>query len=443
MLTATIITASLFVIACGLALLAIATRIPLLGVLALAYFAATFIRRRSLIPRGLFAAFGALLTVPIVYVWWNGDPRAPDAFYDVPRELPPAAGALLKSEPFTRAVPAGAQAWRILYTTTTSSGRATTASAIVAAALQLPAGPRPVVLWTHGTAGIAPACAPSVLPDPFPFAWIPALDRLIAEGWIFVAPDYAGLGTVGPHEYLIGEGEARSALDSVRAARKMRDVTLENRTVVWGHSQGGHAALWTGIVAPRYAPEVAVLGVAALAPATELAPLVDAAKGTIVGKILSLYVVSAYSAVYPDVRFDDYAYARARTRRIADRCLASSGLLLSVATSATLERPFFKQSPMSGALAERLKQNTPRELITSPVMIAQGRKDDLVLPDVQDRYVKEQCAAGQHLQYRTYDALDHLTLVSSESPLSPEIIEWSRARFEGEPAAPHCVTTAR
>src|SRR6516165_5881755 len=47
---------------------------------------------------------------------------------------------------------------------------------------------------------------------------------------------------------LIGEGEARAALDSVRAARQMAELTLDMRTVVWGHLQGGHAALWPALL---------------------------------------------------------------------------------------------------------------------------------------------------------------------------------------------------
>ncbi|MGH9380499.1 MAG: hypothetical protein ACRD2Z_07795 [Thermoanaerobaculia bacterium] len=34
-------------------------------------------------------------------------------------------------------------------------------------------------------------------------------------------------------------------LDAVRAAHQVESIPLSNQTVVWGHSQGGHAALWT------------------------------------------------------------------------------------------------------------------------------------------------------------------------------------------------------
>jgi hypothetical protein len=100
--------------------------------------------------------------------------------------------------------------------------------------------------------------------------------------------------TEGPHPYLIGEPEGRSVLDAVSAARRLDAVKLENRTVVWGHSQGGGAALWTGILAPRYAPDANVIGVAAIAPASDLPAIFAAAKHTAIGKIHGAYVISAY-----------------------------------------------------------------------------------------------------------------------------------------------------
>ena len=74
--------------------------------------------------------------------------------------------------------------------------------------------------------------------------------------------------------YLIGENEGRSSLDAVRAAHQIPGLSLSNRTVVWGHSQGGQAALWTGGLAPDYAPELDLLGVTAAAPAADVKGLI-------------------------------------------------------------------------------------------------------------------------------------------------------------------------
>src|SRR5690606_18410186 len=158
--------------------------------------------------------------------------------------------------------------------------------------------------WAHGTTGWAPGCAPSVLDEPFESGALFILDQVVERGWSLVMTDYVGLGTSSPHPYLIGQGEGRSVLDALRAARELPAVALAEDTVIWGHSQGGHAALWAGSLAPTYAPELTIAGVAALAPASNLPALVEVI-GTITGgSLFAAYVVQAYTDNYPDVRFD-------------------------------------------------------------------------------------------------------------------------------------------
>jgi hypothetical protein len=69
---------------------------------------------------------------------------------------------------------------------------------------------------------------------------------------VLVATAYIGLGTTGPHPYLIGQGESRSVLDAVRAAHMLDQLSMADQTVVWGYAQGGNAALWTGMIAPTH-----------------------------------------------------------------------------------------------------------------------------------------------------------------------------------------------
>jgi pimeloyl-ACP methyl ester carboxylesterase len=431
--------------------LAVATVIPVLGVMAVAVLVAGRLARgaaRFATLRAVVAAaatlLGAAAGMAVMLLWWRGAPAAPDAFYDAPDLLPPRPGVLLRQEPFDRSVPPGARAWRILYTTARAEGAPAVASAVVLTPNGPSEAPRPLVVWTHGTTGVARGCAPSVLPPPFPFdRTVPAVAEAIAENWALLAPDYVGLGTPGSHPYLIGAAEARSALDAVRAARAMRDVRLDDRTVVWGHSQGGHAALWTGILAPEYAPEVGLRGVAALAPATDLLPLIVAAQYTPVGKIMASYVMAAYSNAYPDVRFADYVGPERRARAMASRCLSGPGALLSVLTAVTLEATFFARPPDQGPLAQRLRENTPDAPIRPPLLVAQGLADDLVLPVVQEEYVRRRCDAGQQLEYRTYRGLDHVGLVTSDSPLPEHLVDWTRARFAGAAAPRGCQVTAR
>ncbi len=363
-----------------------------------------------------------------------------DDFYSAPADVPARPGALLRHEAFTTAVPPDADAWRILYTTTRADGVAALASGIVLVAKRRPPGPLPVIAWAHGTTGFAQNCAPSLLSNGFTAGALPGLDQIVGSGWVLVASDYVGLGTAGPHPYLVGQPEARSVLDAVRAARQLNEVTLADRTVVWGHSQGGGAALWTGGIARTYAPDVPLAGVAALAPASDLPALVDNLDRVPGGSIFASFVVAGYSSTYPDVSVDDYVRPEAQVivREIAARCLDEPEALLSVGSSLAFDGSIFARDPATGAFGHRLQENVPTLPISAPLLIAQGDADTLVVPDRQAAYARRLCAAGQNLEYRTYAGRDHVGVVAPDSPLVADLVRWTADRLAGAPAPSTC-----
>jgi uncharacterized membrane protein HdeD (DUF308 family)/alpha-beta hydrolase superfamily lysophospholipase len=393
---------------------------------------------RWALARGVAAATGAVLLATLGLLVQLGVPRA-DAFYLAPDSVPASAGQLLRSEPFDRDIPSGARGWRILYTTTRDEGVPAVASAIVVRPDRTD-GATPLIAWAHGTTGWATGCAPSVLDHPFEAGALFSLDAIIDEGWTLVAPDYTGLGTEGSHPYLIGQGEARSVLDSIRAVRQLDEVALTESTVVWGHSQGGHASLWTGMLAPSYSPELEISGVAALAPASNLAALVDVVGSIRVGSLFGAYVVQAYTDNYPDVSHQEYVRPGAQVivREMAARCLAERDVLVSVATALLLDQPVWGREPTEGAFAKRLAENVPSGPIAAPLLIGQGRADTLIAPAAQQAYVSERCAAGQSVDYRTYDGRDHLALVHADSPAIVDLVDWTKERFSGVPATDTC-----
>ncbi|TQM91165.1 uncharacterized membrane protein HdeD (DUF308 family) [Ornithinimicrobium humiphilum] len=408
------------------------------------------VRRRTAGPPGaarparrltgaVLAVVGALLLATVGVLVQRGHPQ-PDGFYAVPAEVPAEPGRLLRAEPFDRKVPAGARAWRILYTTTRDDGIPAVASGLVVVPTGAD-GPAPVVAWAHGTTGWAPGCAPSVLDEPFEAGALFALEDVVDRGWALVASDYVGLGTESPHPYVIGQGEGRSVLDALRAAREVADempdgVTLDDRTVVWGHSQGGHAALWTGALAPTYAPELRLDGVAALAPASNLEALVQVIEESAVGALFAVYVVQAYASVYDDVRLGDYVRPGAQllVREMAQRCLSERGVLVSAGQALLLDRPVWDRDPTSGPFGRRLAENVPPGPISVPLLVGQGEADTLIAPAAQQEWVRARCAEGQQVDYRTYPGRDHLSLVAADSPATAELLAWTAERFEGVPA---------
>jgi uncharacterized membrane protein HdeD (DUF308 family)/acetyl esterase/lipase len=403
-------------------------------------------RPRWLQASGAVAAVMLVLVLAGVSVAIHRSVATPDAFYKPPSTVPNRPGVLMRFERFTRGIPRQWRAWRILYTTTRDENIPAVASGLVIASDHPPAGPRPVIAWAHATTGVASPCAPTLLPSRWNADLIPGIDQVLRRGWVIVATDYVGLGTPGPHPYLIGQGEARSVLDAVRAARQMPRLSLRDETVVWGHSQGGHAALWAGILAPTYAPDVNVVGVAALTPASDLTALVEKVKNTpLEGRILGSYILTAYSEIYPDVSFDHYVRPAARVlvREAAKRCLDIPEAIPSGLSAMVSRQPIYAADPMSGALGRRLAENTPVGAIKSPLLIAQGLNDPLVLPSVQRAYVNRLCHSGQSVEYRTYRGRDHLSLLWPGSPLVPYLLAWTQARFAGRPGERGCSVAQR
>jgi pimeloyl-ACP methyl ester carboxylesterase len=328
--------------------------------------------------------------------------------------------------------------WRILYATTVDDSTPAMAVATVFAPTDPPAGPRPVIAWEHGTTGLLQKCMPSLVSAPT--KGIPERDRIVMAGWVVVATDYSFAEKGGPHPYLIGEGEARAALDSVRAARQMSELTLDKRMVVWGHSQGGHAVLWTGIVGPRYAPDLEILGVAAIAPAANIKNIL--AMNVAVDKRFGAYLALSYSRFYPDITFEQAVRPEAldAARQIVNLCefVPPADAERIEALAATFDGPALATSS-NKALQARLEQNTADGPIQAPVVIAQGLSDIVVPPSATDAYVEERCAAGQRLEYWTFAGRDHGTIIQPGTPLEELLIRWTTARFANEPQASGCV----
>lgn len=397
------------------------------------------VRAFRLVGRGSMLVFALALLAASVYL--HDEPARPGAFYTAPRDVPSEPGQLLRSKPYTHGVPPGARGWLILYTTTGLNDEPRTGSAFVMAPAQESTAPREAILWTHGTEGADANCAPTLLPEPSPMVGpVAAMKDQLANGRVIIGPDYPGTGTGGRQGYLIGADEGRASLDAVRAAQQLDGLELANQTVVWGHSQGGQAALWTGILAPTYAPDVRLLGVAAAAPASDLPKIVTEMDDSIVGQVMGAFVMRAYSETYADVRVDDYVDPRVRMvyRAMSKRCLPAKSSLISVLSAVTMRGPMFSHDPGAGALGKRLAENVPTGRVEAPLFIAQGSADDLVLPRMQDAYVHQQCAVGQPMLYKKYAGKNHLTVLDDDSPYTPDLIAWTQDRFRDRPQANTC-----
>lgn len=383
-----------------------------------------------------------VLAVGSLKIFHPNQRPAPDDFYAAPADLPDEPGVLLRAEPFPGVAPDGAESWKILYTTTMPDGSPTVASGTVLAPADRDGGELAVLSVAHGTTGIVPHCAPSLSATPFADGAESALYEMVTDhGWAGVITDYVGLGTAGVHPYLVGEVEARNVLDATRAARQLDGVNLGGGTVVWGHSQGGHAALWTGQIAESYAPDLDVRAIAAMAPATDLYSLAEMSKSQIGGKTVSAYIAEAWDGFYPKMNLS--AQLTPGTARgvgeIADLCFNQHDALAAIAHGSQLPEQVFPDSLLGdGELGDMLRANTPTGPFPAPVLVAQGLSDPLVKPGMQDGWVRDRCDAGEEIDYRTFEGRDHMGVVAADSPLMPQLVEWTLGQWAGEPPTPNC-----
>ena len=401
----------------------------------------TLRRRGRTIASGLAFVLAGGLAVGSAVLLHGGDRPAPDAFYTAVEPLPAEPGVLLRADTLSAGVPGGADGWRILYTTTDPDGAITVASGTVIAPTDRGPETLPLLSIAHGTTGIVPRCAPSLSPTPFADGAATALEQMVTvHGWAGVTSDYVGLGTAGPHQYLVGQAEARNVLDASRAARQLDSVALSSDTVVWGHSQGGHGALWTGQIAGDYAPELTIRGVVGMAPATDLYALAEATKDEVGGKTVSAYIAGSWNEVYPQLDLSGHLNPGTAhgVEKIADLCFNDKDVIAALVRGTQIPEQVFPDSVLDGGLGEKLRENTPTGPWPAPVLVAQGLSDPLVKPSMQQGWVDGRCAAGDPIDYRTYPGLDHMGLVGADSPLTPQLVAWTLARWSGAAPTPTC-----
>ena len=151
-------------------------------------------------------------------------------------------------------------------------------------------------------------------------------------------------------------------------------------------------------------------------------------------------VLFGMSAAYPDVQVADYIKPEATPiyEEVVARCWTSKDFLVNVLDVALNQQSIWAQSPLDGALGARVAENVPTERITTPLLVAQGGADTLVLPEVQQEYVASLCQAGQELDFRVYDGKNHLSVVQDGSPLLDDLMTWTEERLAGKLAQNTC-----
>lgn len=358
--------------------------------------------------------------------------------YDLPGdlqvELPLAAGEpgeIIDTEELDLADGSG---YRVAYHSTSVAGDDVVVTGFVTyPGGDPPEGGWPLIAWAHGTTGMGDGCAPSHQAE---------TDQLAAflrgAGYAVVATDYEGLGTPGLHPYIVGASEAHGVLDSVRAVHQM-GLPLTESWVVFGHSQGGHAALFTAQLQPTYAPELDLIGTIAGAPPSQLIELNNA----LIGGDYQGYLVmtaSGLAAAYPDLDLAEVFTPEAIDLLdiIETGC---TGEIFDVfnpfdyADVAKVENPLALADWSTAIQA----QDPNRNPTAGPLFIIHGGADEQIPVDGSAQLFDQLCALdGQGPTKRTvYPGQSHAGVLTNFVAV-PDLLSWVQDRFGGEAAPDEC-----
>lgn len=365
------------------------------------------------------------------------------AFYNV--ENVPAAppGTVIKSEPVTGGEP-GTQSTRFIYHSTDNNNKDQVVSGLfVKPTTAPPPGGFPLVTLAHGTTGTNRRCGISQTPFepnmPGYYTFHSQILPLVQQGYAVVATDYQGMGAPGNPSYLVGQIEGRNTLDAVRAVHQWQTGIDTSKTVIWGHSQGGHSSAFAAQLASSYAPELKIQGAVVLAPGL-LPSLPLAVEGLLADTKPSgqtgfvMEIAAAWSATYPDQMAPETILTPAGVAKLPVVNEVCGGQVFDQFMSGPMSD--FVKDPAPAAFYTLATENTPGSVpIQMPIFMAQGMKDTTIIPQLTLAFNKQLCQMNNTVNFQIYPDDNHAgVVVSTQEPVA----DWIRGRFAGEPAPTNC-----
>ncbi len=366
------------------------------------------------------------------------------SFYTPPSPLPKEApGTLIRYQEITGVpgIPSGATLYRILYHSETIYNVDIPESGyVVVPSSPAPHGGYPIMSWAHGTTGAAPICAPSLFNSDSGVYLTPGIASFLKAGFLVAATDYEGLGIPGGlHPYLLGESEGRAVLDAAKAAQQLPGIETSDKLFIYGHSQGGHSALFAGQLAPSYAPNFKLMGVVAAAPATNLPTILAVAANNSFQGVEGFVMTAAWtwSKTYKHLPASDLFTPlglQIAAKYVGTVCTDTLDAKIANDPPSTI---FLSSAASNPVVKKYSTENNPGLVKTdSPMLIVQGTADTTVLPFLTDSFVQKQaCPLGDTVDYLHVTGATHGTVVFDEVS---GIVTWMQNILSGQSAPNTC-----
>jgi poly(3-hydroxybutyrate) depolymerase len=257
----------------------------------------------------------------------------------------------------------GIDVHQLRYNTVDATGQPTTASG----ALMIPTGsdpacqgPRPIAVYAHGTQ-VERTFNIADLTNSGNAEGLLMAAVFSAQGYILVAPNYAGFdtSTLPYHPYLNGDQQSKDTADSLTAARSSLptsfapNVTDSGKLFITGYSQGGYVAMAThrllqqsGATVTASAPMSGPYAMAAFGDAIFYGNVIGGAP------LFVTYVATGYQRAYANIYTTPTDLFEARYATGIDMLLPTSGSRSEIFSQGKLPREqLFSNIPPDPSLA--------------------------------------------------------------------------------------------
>jgi pimeloyl-ACP methyl ester carboxylesterase len=326
----------------------------------------------------------------------------------------------------------------VLYRTNDTNGEA---QADVATIL-VPDDPKPRLLsYQVAYDALTRRCAPSYEMLSGSMVEHLLMNKALRRGWIVVLPDYEGPEA----QFLAGRNSGQGVLDGIRATRAFLPdtwVDAETPVALWGYSGGAFASLWAAEIAPGYAPEIPIVGVAAGGPPADLASTAEHIDGGLFAGLYFTAVIGlsrAYDAIDTDALLNDDG--REMFADLAESCVGQelawvkdpllSGYTFDdmgdyTAVDNLLAVPAVKQVIAENRLGQRR--------IDAPLFYYQAFFDQLTPREDARKLARRYCEQGTPVDFRQAIG-EHISAAITQASSAVNYLD---ARFDGKPPSNAC-----
>jgi len=375
-----------------------------------------------------------------------------EAFYTPPSTLPEGPnGTLIWYRPTTVNLNVElppVKAWDVLYKSSGVTGEEvpTTGTLIVPTEAWKGSGPRPVVSVAPATQGLGHQCAPSLQMTAGTEYDGASTIAALKKGYAVAVTDYQGYTNGSVPSYIAGKAEGHAVLDATKAAREVpgSGVTTSNPVVIWGYSQGGHAAAWAGQLLHSYAPELNVVGVAAggvPANLNAIANFSEGSPGSALGIDSLIGLAYAFKAVEnPEVTLHELLNEKGDevVEKLKSECAVQSieELHNLSFTELTKKHESFSEIEKNNMVIESLtnQQNVGGTAIPAPTYHYHGLVDEFVPVQQDEELHQNWCSLGMKDDFQLFPG-EHLL---TDPTAVPYVMKWVEERFAGKEAPSTC-----